>query len=58
MVPKSVVDEINDGNITDDEFLIVAREFAKSVSEKANMLFKRKDKYDDYIIGYYKVETM
>ena len=38
--------------MTEDEFWVVALEFAKVVSEKARGMFKKKEKYDDYIIEY------
>ena len=58
MIPKSVVEKINSGDMKEDEFWVVALEFAKVVSEKARGMFKKKEKYDDYIIEYYIVETM
>lgn len=58
MIPKSVAEKINCGEMTEDEFWVVALEFAKVVSEKAKGMFKKKEKYDDYIIEYYIVETM
>jgi len=50
MIPSHVVEKINKGEMTEDEFWIVALEFAKTVSEKARGMFKTKEKYDDYII--------
>jgi len=44
--------------MTEDEFWVVALEFAKVVSEKARVMFKTKEKYDDYIIEYYIVEII
>ena len=44
--------------MTEDEFWVVALNFAKVVSEKARGMFKKKEKYDDYIVEYYIVETM
>ena len=58
MIPKSVVEKINNGRMTEEEFRIIALEFAKTVSEKARGMFRKKEKYDDYIIEYYIVETM
>jgi|GEM_PF-766218 len=58
MIPKSIAEKINRGEMTEEEFRIVALEFAKVVSEKARGMFKKKEKYDDYIIEYYIVETM
>ena len=58
MIPKSVVEKINSREMTEDEFWVVALNFAKVVSEKARGMFKKKEKYDDYIIEYYIVETM
>ena len=52
MIPKSVVEKINSGEMKEDDFRIVALEFAKVVSEKARGMFKKKEKYDDYIIEY------
>ena len=43
--------------MTEDDFRIVALEFAKVVVEKARGMFKKREKYD-YIIEYYIVETM
>ncbi len=50
MIPKSVVEKINRGEMTEDEFWIVALNFARVVSEKARGMFRVKEKYDDYII--------
>ncbi|AGK61376.1 hypothetical protein Asulf_01385 [Archaeoglobus sulfaticallidus PM70-1] len=58
MTPSHVVEKINKGEMTEDEFRIIALEFDKVVSEKARGMFKTKEKYDDYIIEYYIVETM
>ena len=58
MIPKSIAEKISRGEMTEEEFRIVALEFAKVVSEKARGMFKKKEKYDDYIIEYYIVETM
>jgi len=58
MIPDHVVEKINKGEMTEDEFWIVALEFAKTVSGKARGMFKRKEKHDDYIIEYYIVKTM
>ena len=58
MITREIADKINNGNMTEDEFRIVALEFAKVVVEKARGMFKKKKKYDDYIIEYYIVETM
>jgi len=58
MIPGHVAEKINRGEMTEDEFRIVALEFAKVVVEKARGMFKTKEKYDDYIIEYYIVETM
>ena len=58
MVPRTVTDKINSGEMTEDEFWVVALNFAKVVSEKARGMFKKREKYDDYIIEYYIVETM
>jgi len=58
MIPRSIVEKINCGEMTEDEFWIIALEFAKVVVEKARGMFKTKEKYDDYIIEYYIVETM
>ena len=58
MIPKSVVEKINKGEMIEDEFWTVALNFAKVVSEKARGMFKKKENYDDYIIEYYIVETM
>jgi len=44
--------------MTEDGFWVVALNFAKVVSEKARGMFKKKEKYDDYIIEYYIVETI
>ena len=58
MVPRTVTDKINSGEMTEEEFRIVALEFAKVVVEKARGMFKTKEKYDDYITEYYIVETI
>ena len=58
MIPRRVVEKINSGEMTEDKIWVVALEFAKVVSEKARGMFKKKEKYDDYIIEYYIVETM
>ena len=58
MIPRSIAEKINRGEMTEEEFRIVALEFAKVVSEKARGMFKKREKYDDYIIEYYIVETM
>ena len=42
----------------EDDFRIFALNFAKVVVEKAKGMFKKREKYDDYIIEYYIVETM
>jgi len=52
MIPAITVDRINNGKIKEDEFRIIALEFAKVVVEKARGMFRRKEKYDDYIIEY------
>ncbi len=57
MIPNITVEKINSGKMTEDEFRIVALEFAKIVVEKARGMFRTKEKYDDYIIEYYIVET-
>jgi len=49
VIPRSVVEKINKGEMTEDEFWVVALEFAKVVSEKARGMFKTKGKYDDYL---------
>ena len=46
MIPKSVVEKINSREMTEDEFWVVALNFAKVVSEKARGMFKKKKKYD------------
>ena len=51
MIPRTVTDKINSGEMT-DEFWVVALRFAKVVVEKARGMFKKKEKYDDYIIEY------
>ncbi len=53
-----MVEKFNKGEMPEDESWIVALEFAKVVSERARGMFKTKDRYDDYLIDYYKVETM
>jgi len=58
MIPGHVAEKINRGEMTEDEFWIVALNFARVVSEKARGMFRVKEKYDDYIIEYYIVETM
>lgn len=58
MISRSIVKKINCGEMAEDEFWIIALEFAKVVVEKARGMFKTKEKYDDYIIEYYIVETI
>jgi hypothetical protein len=58
MITSHIAEKINNGKITEDEFRIVALEFAKVVVEKARGMFRKKEKYDDYIIEYYIVETI
>ena len=50
--------KINSRDMIEDDFRIVALNFAKVVSEKARGMFKAKEKYDDYIIEYYIVKTI
>lgn len=52
MIPDHVAEKINCGEMTEDEFWIVALEFARIVSKKARGMFKEKEKYDNYIIEY------
>ena len=42
MIPRTVTEKINSGEMTEDEFWVVALNFAKVVSEKARGCSKRK----------------
>lgn len=52
------MEKINSGKLLEEEYRLVAIEFTRQVSNKVNGLFREKEKRDDYIIDYYKVETM
>ncbi len=58
MIAQSTVDKINSGRFSEVEYDEVLLEFAREVSSKADGLFTKKEKKDDYMIDYYKVETV